>query len=75
MYSFLVGDPGAGKSFLSCYLAATLSKGGQWADGSPCEQGRTLMFTSEDHLGKVVVPRLNAQDAVLDKIDICQFVK
>lgn len=69
MYSFIVGDPGAGKSFLSCYIAAIASNGGFWADGSgACEPMDVLMCVSEDHLARTMVPRLNAHCADMSRV-------
>jgi RecA-family ATPase len=72
MYSFIVGDPGAGKSFLSCYLAAVATTGGVWADGAPID---VLMFVSEDHLAKTLVQRLTACGADLSRVSVCQWVQ
>jgi len=76
MYSFVVGDPGAGKSFLSCYFAAVASTGGLWGDGLPFgDPVDVLMFVSEDHISKVFVQRLRAAGADMNRIKICQWIK
>jgi 5S rRNA maturation endonuclease (ribonuclease M5) len=48
MLSLIVGDPDAGKSFLTCYTAATVSTGRDWPDGEKCEKGSVLIFNDED---------------------------
>lgn len=76
MYSFIVGDPGAGKSFLSCYIAAVASTGRPWADGTPVgDPMDVLMFITEDNLARTVVPRLGAHGADLSRIHFCQGVR
>jgi len=65
----IAGDPGLGKSQLAIYLAATVSRGGNWADGkgkAPC--GKVILICSEDDYTNVVVPRLYAAGANLNKI-------
>ena len=61
--SLLVGMPGAGKSFLTCDMAARVSTGQQWPDGSRCERGSVLLVTAEDDPGDTIRPRLDAQGA------------
>lgn len=56
--SMLVGPPGVGKSKLARYIAARVSVGGSWPDGSPCAQGHAILLGDEDGLGDVVAPEL-----------------
>ena len=76
MYSFIVGDPGSGKSFLSCFLATVASNGGTWPDGTDtigeCE---VLMFVSEDHLSKTFIKRLKNAGANLKNIKVFKWLK
>jgi hypothetical protein len=46
--SLLVGMPGAGKSFLTCDMAARVSTGSPWPDGGACPRGSALLVTAED---------------------------
>ena len=54
----LAGDPGLGKTTLTCALAAQVSRGGEWPDGAACPKGRTLFVTAEDDVGDTLLPRL-----------------
>jgi hypothetical protein len=56
--SLLVGDPGLGKSLLTCDLAARVSRDGGFA----------LIATAEDSLAATVRPRLEAAEAELDRV-------
>jgi hypothetical protein len=56
--SLLVGDPGLGKSLLTCALAAELSRSGTFA----------VIATAEDSLSATARPRLEAAQADLDKV-------
>ena len=40
--TLIVGRPGVGKSFLTAELAARVSRGEPWPDGSPCPLGHSL---------------------------------
>jgi hypothetical protein len=62
--SLLVGDPGLGKSMLTCWIAARLSREGKNA----------ILATSEDSIAAVVRPRLEAAGADLDRIIFIRMV-
>lgn len=60
----LDGDPGLGKSTLALAIAATITRGGRWPDGSTCEYpGDVLLMSAEDGLADTVRPRLDAAGA------------
>ncbi|WP_323139993.1 AAA family ATPase [Massilia phyllosphaerae] len=66
--TILAGDMGASKSTLSLSLAATISNGGYWPDGTLCEnKGKVLIWSSEDTFSNTIVPRLTAAGADLDR--------
>ena len=69
MFHILAGDPGTGKSTLAFKLAAELSIGGTWPDGTPCPVGNTLIWSSEDPWKYVIEPRLIAAGANLERIN------
>ena len=69
------GDPGLGKSMLLIDMAARASSGGNWPDGSSCNQCSVLYSTTEDGIADTVVPRLIAAGADLDKVHIVEAVK
>jgi hypothetical protein len=66
--TLLVGAPGCGKSYLTCYMAARVSTGSPWPDGTPCEGGGVILITAEDGLGDTIRPRLEAHHADLTRI-------
>ena len=67
--SLLAGDPGLGKSFVTLDVAARISTGSQWPDGSGnAPLGSVLLMSAEDDLDDTIVPRLRTMDADLSKI-------
>ncbi len=67
--TLLVGNPGVGKSFLTIYMAAQISRGRPWADTSAgCKPGTTIILTAEDDIGDTVKIRAEAGGADLTKI-------
>ena len=59
----LSGLAGQGKTFWTCYLAAVVSNGWNWPDGTPCPKGNVLYFRGEDSIEKTMKPRLSANGA------------
>jgi putative DNA primase/helicase len=69
--SILAGVPGTGKSTVAFNLAAIVSIGGAWPDGSRCPgAGNVLMWSGEDDPTDTIVPRLMAAGANLSNIQI-----
>ncbi|MBF3788875.1 AAA family ATPase [Burkholderia pseudomallei] len=66
----LAGPPSTGKTTLALSIAAALSVGGLWADGSRARQGRVLIWTCEDGIEDTLMPRLAASDANLENVYI-----
>ncbi len=64
------GVGGLGKTFVLCQLAALLSRGLDWPDGSKGagEPGRTLFISGEDDPDDTLVPRMIECGADLTKI-------
>lgn len=62
--SLLAGAGGTGKSTIAFNLAATITNGGLWPDGSPCRiAGNVLIWSSEDDAADTIKPRLMAVGA------------
>jgi len=59
----LAGAPGTGKTTIAIDLAATVTSGGRWPDGSRSPAGDVLMWSSEDGFADTIVPRLIAAGA------------
>lgn len=64
----LAGPPGTGKTTLAQAIAATVSTGGRWPDGSRCCEGNTIIWSGEDDIADTLVPRLKAMGADLSRI-------
>ncbi|WP_298627794.1 AAA family ATPase, partial [uncultured Legionella sp.] len=64
----LGGAPGTGKTTLCMDLAAIISRGGFWPDGTKSILGNVIIWSSEDGLGDTLIPRLNKADALLSNI-------
>lgn len=75
--TIIAGDPGSGKSFLSLFLAAQISKGKPFPDSPdvPVKKGTVILITDEDDPHKVVRPRLDAHGADVDRIFIVKGTK
>jgi putative DNA primase/helicase len=71
----LVGMPDEGKGQVFSYIAAQVTRRGQW----PCGEGRAplgnvIMLTAEDDIADTVVPRLKAAGADLERVYIIKMV-
>jgi hypothetical protein len=64
----LDGDPGVGKSSLTTEMAAIVSTGKPWPDGSHCPSGDVLILSAEDGLADTIRPRLDAAGADIARI-------
>lgn len=74
--TLLVGDPGAGKSTLSLYIAGQVSTGRAFPNcKEPTKPGTSLIITAEDSHPATVLPRLMATDANLGKIERTVCIK
>lgn len=75
--TLLAGDPGLGKSLVTCDLAARVSRGAAWPDELARQQpvGSVLMFNCEDGLADTIRPRLEHAGADLTKIVAIEGVK
>jgi putative DNA primase/helicase len=74
-HTAIAGEPGGGKSQLSVYVAATLSKGGQWPCGEgSAPVGNVIIFNAEDGAADTVVPRLIAVGADRERVHIVSAV-
>lgn len=68
----LAGAPGQGKTTIALSLAATVTSGGSWPDGTECSQGSVLIWSGEDDPADTLLPRLLAAGAHADR---CYFVQ
>jgi putative DNA primase/helicase len=71
--TIVTGPVGISKSLISVDVTARVTTGGKWPDGTGhAPQGSVILFGAEDDAGKVVVPRLAAAGADLDRVHVCQ---
>jgi putative DNA primase/helicase len=65
----MAGDPGLGKSYASLDIAARVSLGGPWPDGSGCApRGNVLLLSAEDGVADTIKPRLELVGADMSRI-------
>ncbi len=62
------GDPGVTKSTLALDIAARISSGRGWPDGTDCPIGDVLLLSAEDGLADTVRPRLDAARADTSRV-------
>lgn len=62
------GQAGTGKTTIAVALAATVTIGGRFPDGSKCPIGSVLVWSGEDSAADTLVPRLMAAGADLNKV-------
>lgn len=71
MLTLIAGNGGTGKTTIALSLAATISRGGKLPDGATAPRGSVIIWSGEDALAEVLVPRLKEAGADTDRI---QFV-
>ncbi len=64
----MAGQPGVGKSTIAIKMAASVSAGTPWPDGTSVEQGNVVIWSGEDDIADTLVPRLEASGANLSRI-------
>ena len=74
--TIITGMPGLSKTTLTYDIAARITTGGKWPDGTgSAPRGGVILFGMEDDPEKVVVPRLMAADADLELVRIVDGVE
>lgn len=73
--TLLTGDPGLGKTFLACDLAARISTGEAFPDGSLPQRGEVAIVTAEDGADDTLRPRLDAHGADPSKVHCIEGVR
>ena len=66
--NLLGGAPGTGKTTIALRMAATITTGGKWPDGSKCQAGNAIIWSGEDEAADTLVPRLMAMGANMDRV-------
>ncbi|CAG0994334.1 hypothetical protein MTYP_02455 [Methylophilaceae bacterium] len=62
------GAPGTGKTTISMGLAATVTTGGHWPDGSRSIAGNVVIWSGEDDPADTLIPRLTLSGADLSRV-------
>ena len=73
--ALIAGDPGLGKSLLTIDLAARVSTGAAFPDGTACEQGNVILLSAEDDAADTIRPRLDAADADVSRVHWFEAVR
>ncbi len=73
--TLLVGRPGEGKSFLTTDLAARVSTGRPWPDGSEGVSGSVIFICAEDDPSDTLRPRLDAHGADVRRTHLLSMVR
>lgn len=73
--SLLVGAPGGGKSFLTTDMAARVSTGTPWPDGTPCPRSSAILVSAEDDPADTIRPRLDAHGADVRRVHLLAAVR
>jgi putative DNA primase/helicase len=74
-YTLLSGEPGLGKSFVSLDVAARISRGLAFPDGTPAPLGRVLLLVAEDGLSDTVRPRLDALGGDPSRVAVLEAIR
>lgn len=69
------GQPGTGKTTIATTLAATVTMGGQWPDGSRAERGSVVIWSGEDDPRDTLIPRLRAAGADMTRVRIVNGIR
>jgi len=64
----LGGAPGTGKTTISMALAAIVTTGGRWPDGTRSPMGNVVIWSGEDSPADTLVPRLTLSGADLKRV-------
>jgi hypothetical protein len=68
--SLVAGQPGLGKSQLTLAMAAAVTTGGDWPDGTRAPLGSVVLVSCEDDAADTIRPRLEAAGADLRRVHI-----
>jgi putative DNA primase/helicase len=69
------GAPGTGKTTIAATLAATITSGGRWPDGSRAAPGSAVIWSGEDDSADTLIPRLRAAGAGMDRVHMVEGVR
>jgi putative DNA primase/helicase len=74
--TMLAGEPGLGKSQLTCWIAAAVTTGGLWPDNhEAAPKGSVIILSAEDDAADTIRPRLDAAGADPNKVYVISAVR
>lgn len=74
--TIIAGDPGLGKSQLTCSVAAIVSRGASWpVGGGRTDPATVVVFSAEDDPADTIRPRLDAANADPDRVVILEGIR
>jgi putative DNA primase/helicase len=68
------GQPGVGKTSLALLMAAAVTTGGRWPDGTAAAKGKVVIWSGEDDPADTIVPRLAASGADCERVFVVENV-
>lgn len=68
MLTIIGGAPGCGKTTIALSLAATVTRGGAWPDGSRCDEAGDVVIWSGEDANAVTAARLVAEGADMRRV-------
>lgn len=68
------GAPGTGKTTIAATLAACVTCGGRWPDGTRAERGSVVFWSGEDDVADTLNPRLRAAGADMARVHMVEGV-
>jgi hypothetical protein len=75
MLHLIGGAPGTGKTTIAVALAAAITCGGTWPDGTRAKAGNVLIWSGEDDYRVTLAPRLHAAGADMDRVFFVEGVQ
>ena len=73
--ALLIGDPGMAKTMLALDVAARVTTGAPFPDGSRPPLGDVVILTAEDGLADTIRPRLDRAGADVSRVWVLQAVR
>ena len=68
----IAGAPGTGKTTIALAVAATLTCGGTWPDGTRSPVGTVVIWSGEDDLCDTLAPRLQVAGADMSRVHLIE---
>ncbi len=75
MLSILAGAPGCGKTTIALSIAAVVTQGGTWPDGSRCSEAGDVVVWSGEDAAAVLAARLKAAGADMTRVHFVDGVR